>query len=115
MWISLAPSNSCLNKTTENHKEKASTQHLEAEETRIGIETKAYIEKFQAVTPELVANLGKLGDQELGKIVAANLPKAEGSLGLMLGHSGLAGIKAMLKGTAAEAAFASLDVTEESE
>lgn len=96
-------------------KEAASAQYLEAEETRIGIETKAYIEKFSAVTPELVANLGKLGDQELGKLVAQNLPKAEGSLGLLLGHNGLEGLKQMLAGTAAEKALASITAQPEEE
>ena len=69
--------------------------------------------RLEAIQPRLVEAIEGLGNKELAKALAENLPRAGGALGFLLGQGGLTALKGMVKGTVFEAGINALTSTED--
>ena len=83
-----------------------SKQKLELE--RIKEETEKVVSILKAIQPELIATMKTMGNQELAKVLAQNLPKAAGSFGLLTNKGGIDSLMSMVKGTPLEDGIAAL-------
>jgi hypothetical protein len=88
-----------------NRKVANDNQRLEALKAELMLESDAYTKKFNAITPGLVEAIVGLGNKQLATALAENLPKAEGSLGLLLGINGIDQLRNMVTGTAMDRAL----------
>ena len=84
----------------------AGEQKLQIE--KIKANTEQAVEILKAIQPDLIATMKTLGNQELGKILAQNLPKAAGSFGLLTNKGGIEALMNMVKGTQLEDGLASI-------
>jgi major vault protein len=84
----------------------ANKQKLELE--RIKGETEKVVAILSAIQPELIATMKTMGNQELAKVLAQNLPKAAGSFGLLTNKGGMDSLMKMVKDTPLEEGLASL-------
>jgi major vault protein len=75
-------------------------QQLQIE--RIKAETEEAVSILKAIQPELIATMKAVGNQELAKVLAQNLPKATGSFGLLTNKGGIDALMSMVKGTPLE-------------
>jgi hypothetical protein len=63
---------------------------------------------LSAIQPELIATMKIMGNQELAKVLAQNLPKAAGSFGLLTNKGGMDSLISMVKDTPLEEGLMSL-------
>jgi major vault protein len=84
----------------------ANKQKLELE--RIKEETEKVVSILKAIQPELIATMKTMGNQELAKVLAQNLPKAAGSFGLLTNKGGIDSLMSMVKDTPLEEGLKSL-------
>lgn len=81
-------------------------QQLQIEKTKA--DTEQAVSILEAIQPELIATMKAVGNQELAKILAQNLPKAAGSFGLLTNKGGIDALMNMVKGTPLEEGLAAL-------
>ena len=81
-------------------------QKIELE--RIRTETQEVVSILEAIQPELIATMKAVGNQELAKVLAQNLPKAAGSFGLLTNKGGIDALMNMVKGTPLEEGLTTL-------
>lgn len=81
-------------------------QMLQIEKTKA--ETEEAVSILRAIQPELIATMKAIGNQELAKILAQNLPKAAGSFGLLTNKGGIDALISMVKGTPLEEGLTAL-------
>ena len=75
-------------------------QAIQIEKTKA--ETEEAVSILKAIQPELIATMKAVGNQDLAKILAQNLPKAAGSFGLLTNKGGIDALINMVKGTPLE-------------
>ena len=75
---------------------------------KIKAETEEAVSILKAIQPELIATMKAVGNQDLAKILAQNLPKAAGSFGLLTNKGGIDALMNMVKGTPLEDGLATL-------
>jgi len=75
---------------------------------KIKAETEQAISILKAIQPELIATMKAVGNQELAKKLAENLPKAAGSFGLLTNKGGIDALMSMVKGTPLEEGLTTL-------
>lgn len=66
---------------------------------RIKADTQQAVDILRAIQPELIATMKSMGNQELAKTLAENLPKAAGSFGLLTNKGGIDALMSMVKDT----------------
>lgn len=81
-------------------------QLLQIEKTKV--DTEEAVSILKAIQPELIATMKAVGNQELAKVLAQNLPKAAGSFGLLTNKGGIDALMRMVKGTPLEEGLAAL-------
>lgn len=81
-------------------------QQLQIEKTKA--DTEQAVSILEAIQPELIATMKAVGNQELAKILAQNLPKAAGSFGLLTNKGGIDALMSMVKGTPLEEGLTAL-------
>jgi major vault protein len=81
-------------------------QQLQIE--KIKAETEEAVAILKAIQPELIATMKAVGNQELAKVLAQNLPKAAGSFGLLTNKGGIDALMSMVKGTPLEEGLTTL-------
>lgn len=81
-------------------------QQLQIE--KIKAETEEVVAILKAIQPELIATMKAVGNQELAKVLAQNLPKAAGSFGLLTNKGGIDALMSMVKGTPLEEGLTTL-------
>lgn len=81
-------------------------QQLQIE--KIKAETEEAVSILKAIQPELIATMKAVGNQELAKVLAQNLPKAAGSFGLLTNKGGIDALINMVKGTPLEEGLTTL-------
>jgi major vault protein len=86
-------------------------QQLQIE--KIKAETEEAVAILKAIQPELIATMKAVGNQELAKVLAQNLPKAAGSFGLLTNKGGIDALMSMVKGTPLEEGLTTLLGTEQ--
>jgi len=69
---------------------------------KVKADTEQTVAILSAIQPELIATMKAVGNQELAKILAQNLPKAAGSFGLLTNKGGIDALMSMVKGTPLE-------------
>lgn len=74
----------------------------------IKADTEQAVSILKAIQPELIATMKAVGNQELAKKLAENLPKAAGSFGLLTNKGGIDALRDMVKGTPLEEGITSL-------
>jgi major vault protein len=84
----------------------AKKQRLQIE--KIKEETEEVVAILKAIQPELIATMKAVGNQELAKVLAQNLPKAAGSFGLLTNKGGMNALINMVKGTPLEEGLTTL-------
>lgn len=75
---------------------------------KIKVDTEQAVAILKAIQPELIATMKAVGNQELAKILAQNLPKATGSFGLLTNKGGVDALMSMVKGTPLEEGLTAL-------
>lgn len=75
---------------------------------KIKAETEEAVAILKAIQPELIATMKAVGNQELAKVLAQNLPKAAGSFGLLTNKGGVDALMSMVRGTPIEEGLAAL-------
>jgi len=81
-------------------------QQLQIE--KIKADTEEAVAILKAIQPELIATMKAVGNQELAKVLAQNLPKAAGSFGLLTNKGGIDALMSMVKGTPLEEGLTTL-------
>ncbi len=81
-------------------------QQLQIE--KINADTEEAVSILKAIQPELIATMKAVGNQELAKVLAQNLPKAAGSFGLLTNKGGIDALMNMVKGTPLEEGLTAL-------
>jgi major vault protein len=81
-------------------------QQLQIEKTKA--DTEQAVSILEAIQPELIATMKAVGNQELAKVLAQNLPKAAGSFGLLTNKGGIDALMSMVKGTPLEEGLTTL-------
>ncbi len=89
----------------------AKKQQLQIE--KIKADTEEAVSILKAIQPELIATMKAVGNQELAKVLAQNLPKAAGSFGLLTNKGGIDALMSMVKGTPLEEGLTALFGTEQ--
>ncbi len=79
---------------------------------KIKADTEEAVAILNAIQPELIATMKTIGNQELAKVLAQNLPKAAGSFGLLTNKGGIDALMSMVKGTPLEEGLTALFGTE---
>jgi hypothetical protein len=74
------------------------TKLADIEKMIIAATAAADVSRLEAIQDKLVEALEGLGNKELMTVLAQNLPKAGGSVGLLAGLGGITALKAMVKG-----------------
>lgn len=87
---------------------KIAAEELKLEIEKIKADTEQAIHILKAIQPELIATMKAVGNQELAKVLAQNLPKAAGSFGLLTNKGGIDALLNMVKGTPLEEGITSL-------
>ncbi len=75
---------------------------------KIKADTEQAVSILKGIQPELIATMKAVGNQELSKVLAQNLPKAAGSFGLLTNKGGIDALINMVKGTPLEDGIVSL-------
>lgn len=75
-----------------------------------GAEADAMEKTLKAIQPDLIAAIEGLGDKQALAKIAENLPEAGGSLGLLTGLGGIAGLKALLAGIGLDKVIDKMDL-----
>lgn len=75
---------------------------------KIKADTEQAVLILKSIQPELIATMKAVGNQELAKVLAQNLPKAAGSFGLLTNKGGIDALISMVKGTPLEEGIVSL-------
>mgnify|MGYP001552398568 CR=1 FL=1 len=65
----------------------------------LGAQAEAFVKRFEAIQPDLVAAIKTHGNQALAGKLAEHLPQATGGLGLLLGRGGMDALSKMIAGT----------------
>jgi major vault protein len=86
-------------------------QQLQIEKTKA--DTEQAVSILKAIQPELIATMKAVGNQELAKVLAQNLPKAAGSFGLLTNKGGVDALMGMVKDTPLEEGLITLLGTEQ--
>jgi major vault protein len=76
--------------------------------TKLESETEHIVQIFKSIQPELIATMKTIGNQELTKKLAENLPKAAGSFGLLTKSGGMDALLSLVSGTPLEDGLKSL-------
>lgn len=84
------------------------SKRQEIDIANIRAETEETVAILKAIQPELIATMKAVGNQELAKVLAQNLPKAAGSFGLLTNKGGVDALMNMVKGTPLEEGLATL-------
>lgn len=104
-----------VNKAKLSKEKDIADQEIEINDTKqklqlekIKADTAQAVSILQAIQPELIATMKAVGNQELAKVLAQNLPKAAGSFGLLTNKGGIDALINMVKGTPLEEGIISL-------
>jgi major vault protein len=79
-----------------------STKKQAVQLEKLKADTEQAVSILKAIQPELIATMKAVGNQELAKVLAQNLPKAAGSFGLLTNQGGIAALMNMVKDTPLE-------------
>lgn len=91
-----------LQKDNADQETEIATKKQELQIEKIKAETEEAVAILKAIQPELIATMKAVGNQELAKVLAQNLPKAAGSFGLLTNKGGIDALISMVKGTPLE-------------
>jgi major vault protein len=91
-----------------NHKVEIATNEQKLQIEKIKADTDQAVSILKAIQPELIATMKTVGNQDLAKILAQNLPKAAGSFGLLTNKGGIDSLMSMVKDTSLEEGIISL-------
>lgn len=83
-------------------KKKTTDQDIAQEKERLEMTTDAFVEKFKAIEPDMVAALTTIGQMGLAQEFVKNLPQSPGGLNNLFGGGGLEQLKKLVKGTVVE-------------
>lgn len=83
-------------------------KRIELLEKEVAIKKAEIIDKIKAISPELEKAIQNAYSMNLAETVAASLPKAAGTLGLLTGAGGIAALVKLFEGTPIADAFAAM-------
>ena len=97
-----------LQKDVADQETEIATKKQELQIEKIKAETEEAVAILKAIQPELIATMKAIGNQDLAKVLAQNLPKAAGSFGLLTNKGGIDALMSMVKGTPLEEGLTAL-------
>lgn len=95
-------------KDTADQEAEISAKKQELVLEKVKADTEQAVSILKAIQPELIATMKAVGNQELAKVLAQNLPKAAGSFGLLTNKGGIDALVNMVKGTPLEEGLTAL-------